>query len=638
MLLPCISQDEQDSDSALALQRTAVSLLHCFSNLLLSDEDAQKDRMVSESIQGILQTAPIISNLLAKTNNDELQKVIIDILGLFCHFSKDGLCRIIGRDVIFGILESFANSKSETAAFEFLSILTASIRKYALDLKVFDSMELSEVRERSLAILKDLCRRFKTANSSSAKFAYMNALSPLLIVCDEILAFDGMKNDEYWGDDVMQGLFVVLQTKPETKNLQTALVVASTTFRIIGPKWLFPLDRTIMIDNYKFAAFLIHQACVDLRVILDELDFSQQAEQLTKETLVLSHLSLLSNAIKSIVQTFSTDSSSAKESSTRDFPHSLLISVHHTLAEGFAAVLAHLVDRYERHIEKTQNGSVSGFIGAATDDPLQNRIAHACVAATAVWLDEDSAALTSDDVCAGMVALVAAARDVGFADLGGVFMNITADDEENVAVDESAAIDDQESFSGAAQEPHSAISSPRRGKAKSRFIECGGVGMLVDWVLFGDAERDREEIRVAVCCLLNLVATDGVRVFQHSTSGDHGVDSFEVASGILTKCLSLDLNGSSITLVIYNAEMSTGSEFLPLESVHSLNACCLGLFIVRGAGTEILGATLVDKVLISSVQVLYQADGLVSSNPAIWDEVFELWNLAMSGMDSYLIE
>ncbi|KAI9328535.1 Neurochondrin-domain-containing protein [Obelidium mucronatum] len=459
------------------------------------------------------------------------------------------------------------------------------------------------------------------------KLECLPLLTSVVMLCQD--APHVAQSTDEWDQNVWFGLRDLLQNKLGAKDRGACLVLASATFQLLGPDWLFPaVDSEKMQDHYKFAALLIHLTCTELRVILDKIDVSSVNDPKKDpkcvgnnhetDALVISHLSLLTNAIKTLVQMFTPDNHQSQDSNSNSpqFPPELLISLHHALAESFIAVLAHLIDRFEVHKDSTKQQTNLGSCSQSAHVFVHsNPTVLACIRAIGIWLTEDDQALTISEVASAMELLVFVSRceEVGWNELGGVFANVTAlDSEENKDVMPPRPPTIQESGDDVDGEGVAL-------NCKTQFLMFGGAELLKDWML-GENEHER---RVAVCCLLNLVVSSGggVQGFQKGFGNGSQDTARDFAKLVALKCLDTDLM------------LHSGSEkyesVVSVASVHIMNACCLTLFVVRDMGED---SMILKKVVSTCMTWLYKMRLLEGSDNDEWLDISELWFLSINAL------
>ncbi|KAJ3114654.1 hypothetical protein HK100_001589 [Physocladia obscura] len=639
--------------AAAGLQATVLSLTRIFSALLFTNSDPKHNLNINtECINGLLSLAlPFVKLLVSDSDPDsDNDGIICDILSQFT-VHKYGILKILDPDIISmllqiatdvhkkkqydGILDSKTSRNNgvscENSSHTFVSpvflLLRQLISSVELFTQSFTSSDIKFVKDAMMHLVKEVSRFFDEAgNAGSVKFDFMRLLITILIVCDELNVFEKHNaKDNAWNIHIRNGLFDVIQSRLSDEDRISALILASSTFQTVGPTWLFPtlslsspLSQSVLIDHPKFATLLVSLTCIDLRVRLDESNpetntspshetSDNKASGSHDVSATISYLSLLANAIKAIVQTFpdSEDNIEGTMNSTdpiKSFPHNLLISLHHALAEVFVAVLAYLVDLHE--IYANNRGNVGEFVGSE-----KSGVIRAAIVAIGVWLSEDSDAANVPEVCAGMDVLVTVVREVGFSDLGGFLIHVTAQ-ENNDSNNEGLDLSEN---SWGEKDVESGGGNNSGGNAKKRFKECGGVDMLVDWVLFFEDKTGGglEEMRMAVCCLLNLVVADGVKILASST-----VNAGDVGWQIVEKCLLTDLK----------------SGFQEDDAVHVMNACCLSLFILKDVDETSFSRENANKTAKSAIIVLYESRKLEHTGSDLWNQISELWFLATNGV------
>ncbi|KAJ3023686.1 UNVERIFIED_CONTAM: hypothetical protein HDU68_008508 [Siphonaria sp. JEL0065] len=529
-----------------------------------------------------------------------------DLLALVAT-TKEGCLALLDANVLAVLIKNLTakdnNDLLECGAL--LSQLISSTHMFLTDTTdsiPLDSTEIDNLRLGLQFFLDQLSFHFKDSTDVFLKFELMRLLSQTVGLCSDMHNSIGLTLGDCctkWGEYVWVGLGYVLRNKLATNDRNSALILASATFQLLGSDWLFPQSSTE--DHHKFATLLIHLTCADLRVILDQTDITKETNDSdnldlnnpnSNEPLIISHLSLLTTAIKTLVQTFSPSDvpSSPLPASQHRFPAELLISLHHALAESFIAVLSHLIDRFEHYNQQPPQPPVQFT--------KTNRTILPSIRAIGVWLTEDSQAVTIEEVSASMPLLVAVAREVGCDDLGGCFMNVTAQED---IVDRGKIGDDGDEDVK---------------NCKSKFLECGGGELLKDWVL----GVSLEESRVSVCCLLNLVVGDALDVLgKVAASGDssgNGADGSDFAVVVLGRLLETDL-------------IERVNE---VSAIHVMNACCLALCLLRDLGEDGVSESLLRGIVENSIKALYYTRLLERDSREAWDEVSELWFLSVKAL------
>ncbi|KAJ3070082.1 hypothetical protein HDU98_006869 [Podochytrium sp. JEL0797] len=578
-----------------------------------------------------------IANILTDSSVSNDDKIQAFTILNNCLAEKSAVLHLMHPQVIDPILASFDSTDPTTteSTIAFINhLITALHALLPLPLSEFSTKERSSILPALTHLLTHLSHTFNNS-TTTLKFESMRLLFPCILLSQQL---DHPETRVSWGPDVHAGLMSVLQSKLNSSDRDSALLLASAAFQHVGPTWLFPItseptttsESQEPTQHQKFATLLIHLTCTDLRVRLDEtavamdalsLNNSESKETSTttvtastsNEAFLISHLNLLSNAIQTLVQTFSVDdepdspSEQQQQQQQPHFPSNLLISLHHALAESFIAVLAHLVDLYESHLASR---STSPFMETSPVVP------HA-VSALGVWLAEDSEAVGTREVRCGMGVLVAVVREMrgdGVKELGGCFVNVCGEEDVDFsATTRNAARVTEVTEDGEEEEE---VGGESGGRTKARFLECGGGRVVGEWVM--ETGRGEEERRVGVCCLLNLVVSSskgGAKVLRECGGEGEGVG--EVAGRVVGRCLEGELKGP----------------VTPDTAIHILNALCLSLFLLRDLPpASTLPTRLTTHLLPTALQTLYRTRLLQRSHPDTWSEVSELWFLSVNAL------
>ncbi|KAJ3241807.1 hypothetical protein HDU81_010451 [Chytriomyces hyalinus] len=510
------------------------------------------------------------------------------------------------------------------------------------DSKVFSLKQLSNLKEpihlMLVSLAKGLAGWTKGATSTQSdassilRFEYLAVLSASSAIrvlsfeyqfcLDAMIASNFSENSaereqvsfnvalaERWEIFIFEGLRTLLQNKLGSKDLRSALILASDMLDLQGPSWLLSSSNlteaekcqsTIpAIDNEtrsKFLAILFHLACTDIRVLLDSIEPSLNPEtQIDPDVShhVISLLRFLANGIQYLV--------GDEEEGRITMESSLTVSVHHALAEAFVAVLAHLVDWFEVYQASSPNQTQhdGNAITVLDTEPNSSKfiechpLVRESLSAVAVWLTEDSEACGIQEVREGameMLIHVVKERNA-FGDLAPVFMNFTAREAEEGEDD----------------------------LVLERFFELGGVACVVQVLLLSAQEgmdanawaERRAAVGVAVSCLLNLVGTGGCNVLGQCAS------EFGEVKDLAVRILRVLADGA-------------GEEaFTSENAIHAMNAGCLSLYIIKDLSQDLPRTTL--EASVSSVlETLRSALDLHYSDLPTWEEISELWYLCLN--------
>ncbi|KAJ3266814.1 hypothetical protein HDU77_010195 [Chytriomyces hyalinus] len=510
------------------------------------------------------------------------------------------------------------------------------------DSKVLTLEQLSNLKEPIHLMLVSLAKGFagwkkvpastQSGPSSILRFEYLAVLSASSAIrvlsfeyqfcVDTITALNSSKDfadfeqlslnvapTEHWEIFIFEGLRTLLQNKLGSKDLRSALILASDMLDLQGPSWLLSSSNlteteegqsTIpAIDNEtrtKFVAILFHLACTDIRVLLDSIEPTLDPEtQIDPDVShhAVSLLRFLANGIQCLV--------GDGEEGRINMESSLTVSVHHALAEAFVAVLAHLVDWFEIYQASSLNQTrhEGNAISFHDGEPHScnfiecHPLVRESLSAVAVWLTEDSEACGIQEVREGameMLIHVVKERNA-FGDLAPVFMNFTAREGEEGEED----------------------------LVLERFFELGGVACVVRVLLHSALEEldanalaeRKAAMGVAVCCLLNLVGTGGCNVLGQCAS------EFGEVKDLAVRILKVLTDGAR--------EEAFTSE----NAIHAMNACCLSLYIIKDMSHD-LPRTALEASISSVLKTLHSALDLHSSDLSTWEEISELWYLCLN--------
>ncbi|KAJ3051553.1 hypothetical protein HK097_007433 [Rhizophlyctis rosea] len=303
------------------------------------------------------------------------------------------------------------------------------------------------------------------SDQTALKFQVLNILVQILTT-----AGDQSKSTPGWEDSIRVGLKDVFGSKISQTQRDLSLVLSSIMIRTFGPTWMFGASpdskgkTTSRLSHAQFGTILLHIACAEVRVTLDDLTDQDRFDDTDRP----AHLLPACYEILEGTMQFLVDEDGVGEVVlTTDG----LLSIRGALREAFASVGAFLVERMAR------------FQARGDFHVFDNIVTAFSLRASGTYLGEETD-VPAKEVNHVVPALVTAARSrltsidmhpVEF--LTPAFTNITADDE-----------------------------------TRQSFVDAGGFPILVNYL---QSQNPPQQIAIAILgILLNVVVSRSLQL-QH---------------------------------------------------------------------------------------------------------------------------
>jgi hypothetical protein len=427
--------------------------------------------------------------------------------------SREGLLHIYQHDILDKSLNLITQSSTTSDLQE--SIMQLS--ELTLSLINMEMMELAaatdgpiirDITKASTVFLNHLAR-ITRQNQTKIKFHALKLAGSLISTVGSLIP-----NDEtQWMDDIRSGLKEILQNKLGDNERDVALTVSSIILQKLGPKWLIPSTTSIKLSpsvtdaqdansslsSGQFVTLLVHMACAEVRVRLDDetlirpkeeqrlvtataenekpLEESLAALSLSKtETaslILISCLNIIEYSMAALIEALPANLSSDSAIVELPLPFEMLLSMRTAMAEAFMAIMASLVDRWEAYRE-------SGDI-QIMDNPI---VGHS-LRALATWLVEETEGDGDVDEIRAVIPVLIGICSLNFEVLSIVPLDLLSPAFNNITADE---------------------------KTRKQFVEHNGVELLVSQLALKHVAIDDPAFlnsRVSLLgILLNIVVSD----------------------------------------------------------------------------------------------------------------------------------
>ncbi|KNC96797.1 hypothetical protein, variant [Spizellomyces punctatus DAOM BR117] len=400
----------------------------------------------------------LMGNLLANIPTPS-EAVLESILQCFQRMvmSRSGLDHLgpVLQTVVSTALDSRdANSSITKLAF---SVVETYVRQANAYRGTEDPTGSAMIDSTLFGILPTLAAVFSN-NQGQLKF---DVGSLLIELCSALPEEQTDKAIPLWALEIREGLKDVYGSKIGTSQRDMSLILAATMFRRFGSRWGFTDQqiqnaRTSRLSVEQFVALLIHVACGELRVLLDDLPVNSVTtpeSQFVAITPVCCEI--VDYSMRGLVE----------ENGPISISVDVLLSIREALHEAFTAISAYLLEEMAEYRSENDIGV------------LDNVVTASCLRALSSWLAEDDT-LSPHEIRHIVPLLVLAGRrrmnSVGVHPmefLGPAFVNITTD--------------------------------PEIGNI---FVDEGGCAMVVDFWSILDSQSPLRLTLVSI--LLNIVATN----------------------------------------------------------------------------------------------------------------------------------
>ncbi|KAJ3194904.1 hypothetical protein HK101_001576 [Irineochytrium annulatum] len=454
------------------------------------------------------------SNAAAESSRDDplsllsLHSIAVDIWASFCGL-EEFMCSPQVLDKLSSLVALLMRHKGDkeyadvhtTLLQSFLAIMSVAPIPDAQPLFSLDALELFSyflskgnvpVQHLAMRCMQVISSRSLEVEHSSSELV-LGAVKSVAEVVD--LSQSELK---FLAVDVLGRLLLILDRLPDGTQLASSkgdtwegqqerdrcFIIASLTLDIVGPTFLFP--HVPEKDSNQFTLILVHLACAEIRVRLEEFN----AENFrSSEDVLLACLAILEMTIQSLVANEDeltrlvegSGSLMGKAAAGTIAVGDVVLKLRGAMSETFIAMLENLVDRCEHVKEHPPDG----------DTALGNQIVRAVVRCLLSWIGEESE-YPVKELQAAMPALVAAVGTLDRIDrengkgmyiragLGPAWSNLSAD-----------------------------------GHLRPALVELGGLELILDWfepvdgeAKPGDEDQSWMEKEPLLDCLVNCVVSD----------------------------------------------------------------------------------------------------------------------------------
>ncbi|KAG9292111.1 hypothetical protein G9A89_005255 [Geosiphon pyriformis] len=355
-LLRTKSLSDVDS-SENVLRGIAVQIISCFCSL---------EELISK--KQIIARIPSLANLITSCNQPDLIK---DVLKVFIRLSSEELAleQLIERENFSKILICFTESHDYEIQNLGLTLIRCIINTFV------DSTPYGYIISNQDSINELLNTIIYTLSSSfqiiqgRIKFDILENLVLIFSSMSDQLGqrFWNLEHNEIptWTLNIRNGLRDILGGKIGCEQREKGLILVNLLMCNFGAEWLFsptlnsastkkieksPAYR--IDDESKFAVLVVKLACIEIRMILDQVAEQQQSETkqttLQHEQLLAACYSILERTIEYLSQIGESLETDNEESDIHrfmtKFDPDLLLQLKSTMTETFRVILEYLVD------------------------------------------------------------------------------------------------------------------------------------------------------------------------------------------------------------------------------------------------------------------------------------------------------
>ncbi|KAF0484230.1 Neurochondrin-domain-containing protein [Gigaspora margarita] len=347
-----------DNQPDFTLKSIAVNILSCFCAL---DELLNKKQIHAR--------IPTLASLITP-DNEELTR---DILGIFLRLSSanQGSTYIIDDKVISKILQcitSFTNVEIQELALNVIYYTTTGvITSISQDQHISSSRTI--IQGYISKIFKQLSDTFRI-NQNKLKFDLLQFFVQIFTQMSDQFVQDFLINDQSQTSILIQNfrhsLLEILSSKLGIEQRNKALSLVMLLLYNFGAIPLFaPITSNLTltqisksaasdIDNeFKFSALVVQLSCVEIRLMLDELEQEKKDDQLNERLNVMlpACYTILEKSIEYLSHIESLLESQEEVETTRvKLEPDVLLRLKGTMIETFRAIIEYLVDVKERGI------------------------------------------------------------------------------------------------------------------------------------------------------------------------------------------------------------------------------------------------------------------------------------------------
>ncbi|KAJ3412307.1 hypothetical protein HDV05_000965 [Chytridiales sp. JEL 0842] len=602
---PVLSSSDAQTIQAESMHVIAANIISCFCSF---PDLASKP--------AILERVPLLANILKSSShqNHDLHILIMQSFMQIASSSQLGLLNTFQPEIMMALMEILTSRPSKEGEFGEKLAESRQLAMQTLELLLslisMDMAELVSSSEGQQKLLEDL--------SGSSTIA-MLTLSKVLKNDQTKLKFDALKlmgtlissmgslirKDDTLGNNLRDGLMQIVQSKLGDAERDLALTVSSMVIQIFGPQWLLPLSPILnlasssqnteskekkpkVLTHAQFTTLLVHMACAEIRVRLDDDTLIRPAHTDSPESLsdslsslsltiedsfsmvLISSLNILEYFMAALIESLPTSDSQSVDS--LPMPFEMILSIRKAMSESFMAIMASLVDRWEAY---TQSGNLE-----VLDNPV---VAH-LLRSLAVWLVEETEGEGAVEEIQAVIPVLINICNVDFEKCKGVVgVELFAPAFNNMTADE---------------------------KTRKQFVDHGGVDLIVNKLSstpFLETDGRSVSVRVSLLGILLNVAVEDPETVGTSQSFKRLIDTLA----------EKDL-----------AYLALSKPIDPPNAVHSMISTTASLFSISSMDPAHLSNTLIRTIVHASLKALAETRYLKISNPEKWLDVREFWYIS----------
>ncbi|KAJ3035102.1 hypothetical protein HDV00_004324 [Rhizophlyctis rosea] len=438
------------------LHSVAVNIINAFSSF---DVLVTRPELTSR--------AGLVADLLSDRHDEAIATPILQSLLRMAVNAPTQLSEAKVPSILAKTLPHLQNESDREFALQALEMM-AQPRSAAVSHSSRDDMHESAM----FSALQPLSAIFASEHTA-LKFRILQLLIQILSSTKTIHS-NRLAHDLGWEGNIRQGLKDIFGSKISQSQRELALVLSAIMIRMVGPTWMFGISPdkkgkgTERLSHAQFGTILLHIACAEIRVTLDDLPDTDYFDDTAQPAQILpACYEILERTMRFLVD--------GQYDESEVLASDNLLSLRGALGEAFAAVGAFLVDRMTRYQVK------------ADFKVFDNIVTAFSIRASATYLGEVTD-LPAKEVSHVIPALVAAARNrltsidvhpIEF--LTPAFTNITADDE-----------------------------------TRQLFVDCGGFPILVNYLHSTNPSIQLATALIGI--LLNLIVSHSVPLERHAES------------------------------------------------------------------------------------------------------------------------
>ncbi|CAG8541417.1 9308_t:CDS:2, partial [Acaulospora morrowiae] len=330
------------------LKTIAVHILSCFC--------AMDELLTKKQIHARI---PTLSTLLPTNINEELAQDILKIL-LRLASAKQGLTQFINNKVVSNVLQRAKSSTNETRDMS-LQVIYYTTTSVIADYHLFDSKIIQTFLLTTFGELSEILRTDQTMFKFNCLDIFVQIFTHMTDQVAQEMVLKDESQTNVWLQNAKYGLRDILRSKIGSEQRDKALSLIMLLLHYFDATWLFTPNISSKkdhhsvvenIDDFKFAVLVVQLACVEIRLMLDEISDKLEKKDFKPverhEVMLPACYTILEKSIEHLSQIESSleinENGNSTDPTKSKLDPELLLRLKSTMVETFRIIMEYLLN------------------------------------------------------------------------------------------------------------------------------------------------------------------------------------------------------------------------------------------------------------------------------------------------------